>query len=84
MDLVETNAKKSFAKTICVSKNYLLHLKEKGVTGIPQNPVLNIKPWSSISYQPKYLELPTISFYLVEHEIWLGVFISKDGKKIAK
>jgi 2-keto-4-pentenoate hydratase/2-oxohepta-3-ene-1,7-dioic acid hydratase in catechol pathway len=43
-----------------------------------------IKPWTSLSYQPKTLHLPISKIHEIDHEIELGVFITKGGSNIKK
>ena len=43
-----------------------------------------MKPWSSINYLPKQLYLPSAKIHRIDHELELGVFISKGGSNISK
>jgi fumarylpyruvate hydrolase len=84
MDLFVSNALKVFPKVVCVGKNYLDHVKEMGGFQAPVAPVIFLKPWSSVNYNPKLLALPTSALHRVDHELELGVYIEKGGKNIAK
>ena len=48
---------KSAPKIIAVGKNYLKHAIEMGGTDVPKEPLIFIKPWSSLVYAPKQLNL---------------------------
>lgn len=84
MELFVSNATKVFPKVVCVGKNYLKHVKEMGGSEVPTTPVIFLKPWSSVNYNPSTLALPSSAFHRVDHELELGVYISKGGKNIAK
>ena len=55
-----------------------------GGSNIPEAPVIFLKPWSSINFSPKVLSLPIAAEHRVDHEIELGVFITKGGSNIPK
>ena len=76
------NAQKTFPKIVCVGKNYLKHVKEMGGQEVPKTPVLFMKPWSSIAFNPNTLALPISQEHQVDHELELGVYINKSGKNI--
>ena len=82
--LYHNNAIKSFPKIIAIGKNYMKHVKEMGGTEAPKSPVVFMKPWSSINYMPKSLHLPSAKIHRIDHELELGVFISKGGSNISK
>jgi acylpyruvate hydrolase len=82
--IYQTNAVKAMPKIVGVGKNYLKHVKEMGGSDIPKAPVLFFKPWSSISYNPSKLSLPISKFNQVDHELELGIVISKTGSHISK
>lgn len=84
MELFVNNATKIFPKVVCVGKNYLKHVKEMGGAQVPASPVVFLKPWSTVNYNPKILALPSSAFHRVDHELELGVFINKTGKNITK
>lgn len=75
---------KPHPKIICVGKNYLKHVIEMGGAEVPKKPVLFLKPWSSLSYQPATLHLPSSKEHRIDHELELGVYISKGGSNIKK
>ena len=76
---------KSAPKIIAVGKNYLKHAIEMGGTSVPKEPLIFLKPWSSISYAPKRLNLSQSGrSNEVHHEIELGVVIGKTGYQIKK
>ena len=67
-------------KIICVGKNYLAHAREmKGI--IPKEPVLFLKPRSSLIGDGKDIILPEMS-KLVHHEVEIAVIIGRKGKRI--
>lgn len=80
--LYQSNATKSMPKIIGIGKNYLQHVKEMGGSDIPKAPVLFLKPWSSLCYNPTKLSLPISKIHKVDHEIELGVMIGKTGINI--
>lgn len=43
-----------------------------------------MKPWSSLAYNPETLALPIANKHRIDHELELGVFISKGGSNISK
>lgn len=43
-----------------------------------------MKPWSSVSYNPSTLHLPISNSHQIDHELELGVFITKGGSNIPK
>lgn len=51
---------------------------------MPDQPIIFLKPWSSINYQPTKLSLPIAATHKIDHEVELGVFISKGGSHIKK
>lgn len=74
----------SAPKVICVGKNYLKHVVEMGGTEVPKEPMLFIKPWTSVCYNPHSLPLPISNKHRIDHELELGVFIAKGGSNISK
>lgn len=76
---------KPFPKIVCVGKNYLKHAKEMGDTQVPKEPVIFTKPWGSLSYAPKQLDLSSTGRKNeIHHEIELGVLIGKRGYRIQR
>lgn len=82
--MYQSNALKAFPKIICVGKNYLKHVIEMGGAEIPKKPVVFTKPWTSLVYNPTKLHLPISKTHRIDHELELGVFISKGGSNIKK
>lgn len=80
LDLV----KRSAPKVLCIGKNYLKHVQEMGGTEVPKEPLLFMKPWSSVVYNPTTLHLPVAKDHRLDHELELGVFITKGGSNIPK
>ena len=68
-------------KIICIGRNYAEHAKELG-NEIPENPVIFIKPDTSI-LKEKYFYLPEFSND-VHYEVELVIKIAKGGKFILK
>lgn len=50
----------------------------------PKKPVIFLKSWSSINYNPKKLYLPRIDESSLSHEIELGVMIKGNAYRIKK
>jgi 2-keto-4-pentenoate hydratase/2-oxohepta-3-ene-1,7-dioic acid hydratase in catechol pathway len=71
----------SFApsKIVCVGRNYAAHAKELG-NDVPKEPLLFLKPVSSIIRDGESIRLPTVSKQ-VEYEGEIGVII---GKRLQK
>ena len=82
--LYQANAIKSFPKILAIGKNYMKHVVEMGGTEAPKTPVVFLKPWSSLNYVPKQVCLPSAKIHRIDHELELGVFISKGGSNISK
>lgn len=61
------NAIKAFPKIVCVGKNYLKHVKEMGGSEVPKEPVIFMKPWSSLAYNPSKLELTSSKVHRIDH-----------------
>lgn len=51
---------------------------------MPTTPVIFMKPWSSIAYNPASLALSATKFHRIDHELELGVYITKAGSNISK
>lgn len=80
LEFVKTSA----PKVICIGKNYIKHVMEMGGTEVPKEPMIFIKPWSSVVYNPEALSLPISNKHRIDHELELGVFIKKGGSNIPK
>ncbi|AIF68520.1 acylpyruvase [Palaeococcus pacificus DY20341] len=70
------------SKVICLGRNYEEHAKELGHE-VPQEPVIFLKPPSSLIGPDKTIILPRKSKE-VHHEVELAVIIGKRGKNIPK
>ncbi len=67
-------------KIVAIGRNYAEHAKELG-NPLPKQPMLFLKPTSSIVGQPGNIELPKGA--IVHHELELGVVIGKTGRNIS-
>lgn len=67
------------SKIVCVGRNYAAHAKELG-NEVPKEPLLFLKPPSSIVGPGDVIELPPMS-ERVEHEAEVGVVIGKRLKR---
>ncbi len=63
------------SKIICVGRNYTAHAKELG-HAVPKEPLLFLKPPSSLIRSGESIRLPTVSKQ-VEYEGEIGVLVSK-------
>jgi acylpyruvate hydrolase len=82
--LYQSNATKVFPKIIGIGKNYIKHVQEMGGVDVPKTPMIFLKPWTTVTYMPKQVHLPAAKIHRVDHELELGVFISKAGSNIKK
>lgn len=73
---------KQFPKIMCIGKNYIKHVNEMGGTEVPKQPVVFLKPWTSLALNPKSITLPRAKNNRIDHEVELGVFFKKSGKNI--
>jgi 2-keto-4-pentenoate hydratase/2-oxohepta-3-ene-1,7-dioic acid hydratase in catechol pathway len=69
-------------KIVCVGRNYREHAAELG-NQMPSEPLLFLKPPSSVIGQGDFIELPKIS-ERVEHEGELAVVIGRRARRIAE
>ncbi|MCD6527690.1 MAG: fumarylacetoacetate hydrolase family protein [Desulfuromonas sp.] len=67
-------------KIICLARNYVAHAAELG-NEVPGEPVLFIKPATSIIFDGEAVEIPEYS-QDCHHEVELAVLIGCDGKHI--
>jgi len=67
-------------KIICVGRNYVKHIKELH-NEFPKEPIIFIKPDTSILLKNKDFYLPDFSSN-IQYEVELLIKISKEGKKI--
>jgi len=68
------------SNVFCIGRNYSLHAKELG-NEVPDNPIVFLKPTSSVCYTHQKITLPTVSND-VHHECEVVVAIGKPGKNI--
>jgi 2-keto-4-pentenoate hydratase/2-oxohepta-3-ene-1,7-dioic acid hydratase in catechol pathway len=67
------------SKIVCVGRNYAAHAKELG-NDVPKEPLIFLKPPSSIIRQGESIQLPTVSKQ-VEYEGEIGVVVGKRLRK---
>jgi 2-keto-4-pentenoate hydratase/2-oxohepta-3-ene-1,7-dioic acid hydratase in catechol pathway len=70
------------SKIVCVGRNYVAHTKELG-NDVPSEPLLFLKPPSSLLGPNDRVALPTMSTR-VEHEAELGVILGRRARNIAR
>lgn len=68
-------------KIICLARNYVAHAHELG-NEVPSEPVIFIKPASSMIFEGEQVEIPPYSNDC-HHEVELAVLIGTRGKNIA-
>lgn len=68
-------------KIICLARNYVAHAQELG-NEVPSEPVLFIKPASSIIKHGEFIEIPSYSNDC-HHEVELAILIGQKGKNIS-
>jgi len=70
----------------CIGKNYLDHIKEFGQKDIPENPVIFLKPNSSLVFDEGIISIPKLNgepiSQCLHYEAELVLAIGKDGKNI--
>ena len=69
-------------KIICLARTYQKHAQEMKTT-VPEDPLLFLKPESSVIFNNGSIIIPKMSSCL-HHEVELGVVIEKDGKHITQ
>ncbi len=69
-------------KIICLARTYQKHAQEMKTT-ITEDPLLFLKPESSVIFNHESIIIPKLSSCL-HHEIELGVVIGKEGKHITQ
>jgi len=69
-------------KIVCVGRNYLEHAKELG-NEVPREPLLFLKPPSSVVWEGEAIVLPTASSK-VEHEGEIGVVVGKNLTRVSE
>ena len=74
--------KLAIGKIICLARTYKKHAEEMK-TDVTKEPILFLKPSSSVIFERETIIIPKIS-KSVHHEVELGVVIGKKGKNIKK
>ena len=69
-------------KIVCVGRNYREHAKELG-NEVPREPLLFLKPPSSVVWEGEAIVLPTASSK-VEHEGEIGVVVGKNLTRVSE
>ena len=71
-------------KIVCVGRNYRAHAEEMGNT-VPSEPLLFLKPPSSLIGPDEDIELPPTSLsQRVEHEVELGVIVGSRLRRVSE
>lgn len=70
------------SKVVCIGKNYPAHIKEMGGGERPKEPVIFIKPNSSISFCPGEVFIPE-SLGLLHYEVELCFVVGKKLKDVS-
>ena len=71
----------SFNRIFCIAKNYSEHVKELGGTELPEEPVVFMKPVSSIVAPGETLYRPRHG-NLLHHEVEVVLLIGREGRDI--
>lgn len=74
--------KVNIGKIICLARTYKKHAQEMD-SKIPKDPILFLKPESSVIFNNESIVLPKMS-NCVHHEIELGVVIGRNGRYISE
>ena len=77
-----SNKKVQIGKIICLARTYKKHAQEMNAE-VMQDPLLFLKPESSIIFNNEYIVIPKMSSCL-HHEVELGVVISKTCKNVSQ
>jgi 2-keto-4-pentenoate hydratase/2-oxohepta-3-ene-1,7-dioic acid hydratase in catechol pathway len=72
----------SIGKIVCLARSYKKHAKEMN-SEIPKEPVIFLKPASSVIFNGGTIEIPNVS-KSIHHEVELGVVIGKKCKNVSK
>ena len=76
------NEKIGIGKIICLARTYQKHAKEMK-TSVPEDPLLFLKPESSVIFNNESIIIPKMSSCL-HHEVELAFVIGKDGNVVSK
>lgn len=72
----------------CIGKNYLDHIKEFGQIEVPENPVIFLKPNSSLVFDGGTISIPRLNGKLISqclhYEAELVLAIGKDGINVSE
>src|SRR6266540_1015607 len=72
----------------CVGRNYAEHIKEMNYPDIPEEPVVFMKPNTSVATAPDVVSVPEFKGKKIsdnlQNELELVVVIGKDGKNISE
>jgi 2-keto-4-pentenoate hydratase/2-oxohepta-3-ene-1,7-dioic acid hydratase in catechol pathway len=71
------------SKIVCVGRNFIEHAKEMGDAIAPSDPVVFLKPNSSISFQPLEVDIPA-SLGLLHHEVELCALLAGEGRNLSE
>ncbi len=69
-------------KIVCLARTYKEHAREMNTT-VTEDPLLFLKPTSSVIFDHGTIIIPTASQCL-HHEVELGVIIGKKGRQVSK
>jgi 2-keto-4-pentenoate hydratase/2-oxohepta-3-ene-1,7-dioic acid hydratase in catechol pathway len=72
----------AIGKLVCLARTYKKHAEEME-SKIPENPILFLKPASSVIFDGESIIIPEMS-KCIHHEVELGVVIGKECKKVSK
>lgn len=79
---LKTNTSLQIGKIICLARTYRKHAEEMNTTP-PPNPILFLKPASSIIFSGESIQYPVQS-NCVHHEVEVGIVIGKNASHISK
>lgn len=71
------------SKIICVGRNFHQHAREMGDAGVSAVPIVFFKPNSSISFDPKEVDIPD-AFGLLHHEVELSALLVRGGRDFSE
>ena len=72
----------SIGKLVCLARTYKKHAQEMN-SEIPKEPILFLKPASSIIFNGDSIKIPKMS-KSIHHEVELGIIIGKKCKNVSK
>lgn len=77
-----SNQRIRIGKLVCLARTYREHAREMGVE-TPQQPLLFLKPESSVIFSNDSIRIPPQS-HCLHHEVELGVVIGKEASHVSK